>query len=331
MGKKKRTIWNHWTVITQNSVENNKPSLHPSVQCNYCSKIFDRAVPFRMQAHLDKECLGTPDNSKLPYTEPSPNTINTNIPISEINRPIKRTKLSTINNFIDRMNEEEQETLEFLLAQALFSAGVPFAFVENPLVIQFFNYLRPSFKLPNRKKIANKLLDKVYEEVKIQADEQISKATTLCMISDGWSNINRESVQNFVICTPKPFFFDATFSGKESHTAEWVVNQITQQMDIIGIQKFSAVITDTASVMKAAWKIIEGKYSNIVCLGCNSHIINLLIRDILKIDEIKVVVNNAKMIVNYFRSHIQAVAKLKHIQIENYNKEISLVLPALTR
>jgi len=71
MGKKKRTIWNHWTVITQNSVENNKPSLHPSVQCNYCSKIFDRAVPFRMQAHLDKECLGTPDNSKLPYTEPS--------------------------------------------------------------------------------------------------------------------------------------------------------------------------------------------------------------------------------------------------------------------
>ncbi len=217
MGKKKRTIWNHWTVITQNSVENNKPSLHPSVQCNYCSKIFDRAVPFRMQAHLDKECLGTPDNSKLPYTEPSPNTINTNIPISEINRPIKRTKLSTINNFIDRMNEEEQETLEFLLAQALFSAGVPFAFVENP-----------------------------------QADEQISKATTLCMISDGWSNINRESVQNFVICTPKPFFFDATFSGKESHIAEWVANQITQQMDIISIQKFSAVITDTASVIKAA-------------------------------------------------------------------------------
>src|SRR6266540_6235188 len=94
--------------------------------------------------------LGASDNSKLPYTEPSPNTINTNIPISEINRPIKRTKLLTINNFIDRMNEEKQETLEFLLAQALFSAGVPFAFVENPLVIQFFNYLRPSFKLPNR-------------------------------------------------------------------------------------------------------------------------------------------------------------------------------------
>ena len=92
------------------------------------------------------------------------------------------------------MNKEEQETLEFLLTQALFSTGIPFAFVKNPLVIQFFNYLRSSFKLSNRKKIANKLLDKVYKEVKIQADEQISKVTTLCIVSDSWSNINRESV-----------------------------------------------------------------------------------------------------------------------------------------
>src|SRR6266498_1118018 len=98
-----------------------------------------------MQAYLDKEYLGVSDNSKLPYTKLSLNTINTNIPISKINKLIKRIKLSTINNFIDRMNEEEQETLEFLLAQALFSAEVLFAFVENLLVIQFFNYLKPSF------------------------------------------------------------------------------------------------------------------------------------------------------------------------------------------
>jgi Protein of unknown function (DUF 659)/hAT family C-terminal dimerisation region len=338
MGKKKGIIWNHWTIISQDSAtsssesRNNNSNSHPSVKCNYCSKVFDRAVPFRMQTHLDKECPKAPSNAKSPtqdtttpnITNPSPNT-------TKVKRPTKRTKLSTIDSFVDCVSEEEQETLEFLLAQALFSAGVPFSFVENPYVIQFFNYLRPSFKLPNRRKIADELLNEVYEEVKVQADEQISKATTLCMVSDGWSNINRESVQNFVICTPKPFFFNATFSGEESHTAEWIANQITQQMDSIGIQKFSAVITDTASVMKAAWRIIEGKYSNIVCLGCNSHIINLLIGDILKIDEVKVVVNNAKMIVNYFRSHIQAAAKLKRIQIENYSKEISLVLPALTR
>jgi hypothetical protein len=52
-------------------------------------------------------------------------------------------------------------------------------------------------------------------------------------------------------------------------------------MEAIGVDKFSAVITDTASVMKSAWRRIEEKYSNVVCLGCNSHVLNLLIGDVL--------------------------------------------------
>ncbi|PKK66238.1 hypothetical protein RhiirC2_642782, partial [Rhizophagus irregularis] len=59
--------------------------------------------------------------------------------------------------------------------------------------------------------------------------------------------------------------------------------------------------------------------------------INLLIGDVLKIDEIKTIVENSKMIVNYFKSHVQAAAKLKRIQGENYNKKIVLILPVLTR
>src|SRR4051794_27041960 len=102
-------------------------------------------------------------------------------------------------------------------------------------------------------------------------------------------------------------------------------------MEIIGIDKFSTVITDTASVMKAAWRIIEENHPSIVCLGCNSHITNLLIGNILKINQIKTVVENAKKVVNYFKMHIQAASKLKRIQKENYKKEIALILPALTR
>ena len=35
-------------------------------------------------------------------------------------------------------------------------------------------------------------------------------------------------------------------------------------MDIIDIQKFSAIITDTVSIMKAAWRIIKEKYPSLV-------------------------------------------------------------------
>lgn len=288
-----------------------------------------------MQVHLNDSCPRAPDSAKTKTKQisevlesPSAST-STSIPT--VKTPKKYLKNTTIENFVDRMSEEEQDTLEILLAQALFAAGVPFSFLENDYVIQFFQQLRPAFKLPNRRKLADELLDDVFDGVKAECNEQILQAKSLTMVSDGWSNINRESVQNFVICTPKPLFFDAIYSGEESHTAKWIADEIIKQMEIIDINKFSAVITDTASVMKAAWRIIEEKYPSIVCLGCNSHIMNLLIGDILKIDQIKSVVENAKKLVNYFKGHVQAAAKLKRIQKENYSKEIALVLPALTR
>ncbi|CAG8443225.1 13984_t:CDS:2, partial [Dentiscutata heterogama] len=53
--------------------------------------------------------------------------------------------------------------------------------------------------------------------------------------------------------------------------------------------------------------------------------------DILQIDEIKLIIEDSKTVVKYFKNHNIAIAKLRRIQKENYNKEIALVLPALTR
>ncbi|CAG8513766.1 4505_t:CDS:2 [Diversispora eburnea] len=152
-----------------------------------------------------------------------------------------------------------------MLAKIIFAGGIPFTFVENSCSINFMQHIRPSFKIPNRRKLASDLLDKVFDEVNEESDKEILSAQNLCMVSDGWSNINQES--------------------------------------------FSAVITDTASVIKAAWRIIEQKYPNIICFG----------------------LDDAKDITKYFKSHTQSMEKFKRIQCENYGKEISLTLPVLTR
>ncbi|UZO28058.1 uncharacterized protein OCT59_021601 [Rhizophagus irregularis] len=190
-----------------------------------------------MQVHLNDSCPRAPESAKtkkqqIPeLLETSDATTSTFIPTVKTSK--KHLKNTTIENFVDRMSEEEQDTLEILLAQALFAAGVPFSFLENNYVIQFFQQLRPAFKLPNRRKLADELLDDVFDEVKAECNEQILQAKSLTMVSDGWSNINRESVQNFVICTSKPLFFDAIYSGEESHTAKWVADEIIKQMEIV--------------------------------------------------------------------------------------------------
>ncbi|CAG8727139.1 6366_t:CDS:1, partial [Racocetra fulgida] len=62
MERKKKLVWNHWTVI---NVKKDKKEKHPRAQCNYCHKEFERAIPERMQKHLNK-CSDAPDNAKSP-------------------------------------------------------------------------------------------------------------------------------------------------------------------------------------------------------------------------------------------------------------------------
>ena len=235
MVKKKSNVWKHWTILARNLTENqddqteeqiedqvenqtetqakdqiedDKP--HPRVKCKYCPKIFERGIATRMQAHLDATCSGAPSNakskSKIQRNISSTIKASTSVPSSNASRVQKRLKTIPISNFADSMSDNEQESLEFELAQALFATGTSFSFLENPYVIKFFQHIRPIFKLPNRKKLSNELLNKVYDEVNIESNIQISQARSLSMISDGWSNINQESVQNFIVCTPKPFF-----------------------------------------------------------------------------------------------------------------------------
>ncbi|CAB4391541.1 unnamed protein product [Rhizophagus irregularis] len=96
--RKKGAIWKDFSIIGK------REDSHPNVQCKYCFKEFKRAVPQRMQTHIEK-CL-------------------------------KATNI-----------------------KALSSAKIHFSFVDNPTVIEFFNYLRPSFKIPNG------------EEIKIQMNQ----------------------------------------------------------------------------------------------------------------------------------------------------------------
>ncbi|CAB5379063.1 unnamed protein product [Rhizophagus irregularis] len=146
------TLDSYYTKPGGNSKNNSHPFVS-FVQCNYCTKIFDQAVPSRMQVHLDKECSGAPDNTK-----------------------------STKQNVGSQ--DSILKTTQSLPNIALNSLGF-----HSPLLI---SSLWPSFKLPNRKRLADELLDDVYDEVKMQADEQIYKAKSLCMVSNGWSNINQE-------------------------------------------------------------------------------------------------------------------------------------------
>jgi hypothetical protein len=153
----------------------------------------------------------------------------------------------------------------------------------------------------------------------------------MCITSDGWSNINKLSIINYMITTPNPFFYTAISMNEERHTAENIANGIDAIIEEVGVSKVAAIIIDNAPNMKAAWKILRRKYPYKIFLGCWAHAIHLWIIDILNLSWANNIIEEGKKIINFFRNHQVILAVLRKIQKEKYNKCISLLLPGETR
>ncbi|CAH1736275.1 unnamed protein product [Aphis gossypii] len=145
---------------------------------------------------------------------------------------------------------------------------------------------------------------------------------------DGWTNIRRESIINYVITTPQPLFYKTSSTGAESHTAIFIAKEISVVLNEVGPKKVLGIVTDNAKNMKGAWKILQEKYNHLQPYGCVAHGLNLLAKDISSIESIAIIVNKGKEIVKeiIFSHRLDAIFKEKQV-----DKKITLKLPVCTR
>ncbi|XP_034934248.1 uncharacterized protein [Chelonus insularis] len=281
-----------------------------SYSCNYCKKKYAENIT-RMRKHLYKECRSCPqdlrkllkpckprkrNNSHLNSTDDSftiedlneaDNRASTSM-ISNENLPnnisvcSNNYKKNTIDSFCDKMSKKDEDSLQELLAEAIYASGTPLCITENPYWLKFFNALRPSFNLPSRNQISNNLLDSVFVRTQNMVNEKIESATTVGVQCDAWSNIRKEGIINFIVTTPAPVFFKTFPTGTESQTALYISEKIGSVIDALGIKKVIGICTDNCAAMKSAWTLIDQKYNvdKLYCYGCTAHILNLLMKDI---------------------------------------------------
>ncbi|CAB5393618.1 unnamed protein product [Rhizophagus irregularis] len=96
-----------------------------------------------------------------------------------------------------------------------------FAFTSKDQIILESLLIRAfARRIPSRFTLSNTLLDQEFEHLELVVNSALSESPTYCLISDGWSNIQRTSIVNYMILTPKPLFFKATAFKEERHTAE---------------------------------------------------------------------------------------------------------------
>ncbi|POM60853.1 hypothetical protein PHPALM_30235, partial [Phytophthora palmivora] len=85
----------------------------------------------------------------------------------------------------------------------------------------------------------------------------------LAFVTDGWSNINGDSIINFVFVNPKKplIFWKSNNTKAEVHTYRFIVDTILSTIieleAIVGVGTVTAVITANAANMGKAWRLIS--------------------------------------------------------------------------
>ncbi|XP_034944831.1 uncharacterized protein [Chelonus insularis] len=295
MGENK-SIYKHFSALPLQPNQKLK-----SYSCNYCKKKYAENIT-RMRKHLYKECRSCPqdlrkllkpckprkrNNSHLNSTDDSftiedlneaDNRASTSM-ISNENLPnnisvcSNNYKKNTIDSFCDKMSKKDEDSLQELLAEAIYASGTPLCITENPYWLKFFNALRPSFNLPSRNQISNNLLDSVFVRTQNMVNEKIESATTVGVQCDAWSNIRKEGIINFIVTTPAPVFFKTFPTGTESQTALYISEKIGSVIDALGIKKVIGIckvlkdLTDYVSE-SSMWSYDYVKRASIITSAC---------------------------------------------------------------
>ena len=101
---------------------------------------------------------------------------------------------------------------------------------------------------------------------------------------DGWKDPNGRSIYAFILILPsgKEYIHSVKDFSLFSYTAEFISKEILKVIDDVGFENFSSVVSDNASTIVAAKKLVNNKYAHIIPVRCITHHINLLTNDIMK-------------------------------------------------
>ncbi|XP_065681001.1 uncharacterized protein LOC136094823 [Hydra vulgaris] len=232
--------------------------------------------------------------------------------------PLPSSSLSSVRNlhnikcWIDTCDQKTPEDLEITFSKAIYGTATAFSIVDNPLWREFFRQLRPAWNPPSRYKLAGPLLKLWHSRIETEISVLIKISLGCVLMSDGWSDVCNDNHIQFLLSTPKPIFLKSFHPENNHHTAEYIFHITNSVIKEIHVKPI-AFISDHASNMTKAWKLVQHKHLEIFCYGCGAHALELLATDILKIPSVQFNHLQHKKVSSFFRKK----QVLKHVMLEH--------------
>lgn len=198
----------------------------------------------------------------------------------------------------------------------------------NNAVVQGFEY-----KPPGRDRMSETLLDEEYMDTKDKVGTILKESPLLNVISDESDNLKGERILNMTVLTKDHHAFDAfseSAGDKRLDAAENARWMLAKMLELTGgdLGKIHSVTTDTCSLERATWDRLsqDPRLSHIFYVPCDSHGLQLLIKNLLSAPQIKTTFYKGLAIVNFLRKAKHQLIATKH----SIMVDLVLLLPRLS-
>ena len=147
------------------------------------------------------------------------------------------------------------------------------------------------------------------------------------IMADGWIDTRHRILINFLVYCPKGIIFiryvDAFDLVKDDITLSNLFDEI---VNWVGPSNIVHLVTDNVAIYVAIGRILCGKYRNISWSPCAAHCLNLILKDIGKMDHVDKLAKRASKITMFIYNHMALQAWLR--TRKNWTE---IVRPRLTR
>jgi Protein of unknown function (DUF 659) len=236
-----------------------------------------------------------------------------------------------------KLLDHDKAQLDSDFANVCYVQSLPFNIYESDAMKVALNKLNPAYKPPTRQAISTHLLDSAYESLKVKVDAVIQGLHFLNVISDESTNINNNRIFNISLHTDAgAIHWHSEDIGDRQMTASNIANILkTRLLELSNgdLKRINTVATDTCPTMLAAWELMRSdpELSHIFFIPCDSHGLQLLVKDIVSLPSFKIILDKAQSVAKAFKNSPLQLARLRVIQKAVYNEHRSLCLSVITR
>ena len=346
--KRDSDVWMTVTIVKEH------PTV-PGLKCINCSKAFCGGAN-RIKEHILNTCPCETDafcelKQKLLTSEvASKETKKQRVAEMEVNDAASEEKVivkkegggtggGKQSSIQAALTTQKAEDVDAAIAEMFYACNIPPAVVDHPQFKRMVMKIKaapPTYKPPPRQRLTDDLLDTTTN--KLKTEQEPLRANIMrdsgTVVSDGWDDVQKNHLINFLCGNSAGMFFDGTLqlTSDDSEDATKVAKLICDEIKLVGKLDIIQVVTDTCSVMKAAWKIIEKEFPWITCTCCGPHVLSLELHDMAKIKEPAAVMAKVERVINRFWGRKRwARMKLREVAKKNHKKDLGLYRAKATR